>query len=145
MSSMWSAKGAAHLGMGSEAVPRLRRSHLRIILFPALRPGKYTGGPSGLGKVRISRQRLISFCYETSPRRGGAVKPRAQALGLSGTTAEALKGRSSWLTMNIYMKLRPPNLRRPFRAFYNPHLNPRAHALGFPARPLRGPEFRNRN
>jgi len=47
--------------------------------------------------------------------------------------------------MNIYMKLGPSNLRRPFRAFYNLHLNPRAHALGFPARPLRGPEFRNRN
>jgi hypothetical protein len=43
--------------------------------------------------------------------------------------------------MNIYMKLSPPDLRRPFRAFHYPYIKLRACALGFPAGPLRGPEF----
>ena len=46
---------------------------------------------------------------------------------------------------SIYLELRSNSLRRPFRAFRNLDLEPRACALGCPAGPLRGPWFRARN
>src|SRR5213083_3258357 len=79
------------------------------------------------------------------------LEPRAQALGTSTVTREAPKGRCSWsrhqrrLMTSIYLELRSNSLRRPFRAFRNLDLEPRACALGCPAGPLRGPWFRARN
>src|SRR5206468_8802302 len=49
------------------------------------------------------------------------------------------------LMTNIYLELIPNSLRRPFRAFRNLDLEPRARALGCPTGPLRGPWFRARN
>src|SRR5881392_131664 len=49
------------------------------------------------------------------------------------------------LMTSIYLELRSNSLRRPFRAFRNLALEPRACALGCPAGPLRGPWFRARN
>src|SRR5438046_2944170 len=49
------------------------------------------------------------------------------------------------LMTSIYLELRSNSLRRPFRAFRNLDLEPRACALGCPAGPLRGPWFRARN
>src|SRR5207247_1519583 len=51
----------------------------------------------------------------------------------------------SRLMTSIYLELRSNSLRRPFRAFRNLALEPRACALGCPAGPLRGPWFRARN
>src|SRR5213593_2990518 len=49
-----------------------------------------------------------------------------------------------WLTMSIH-RVKATLPAPPFQAFYNLNIKPRACALGFPAGPLRGPEFRNRN
>src|SRR5207248_5438234 len=49
------------------------------------------------------------------------------------------------LMTSIYLELRSNSLCRPFRAFRNLDLEPRACALGCPAGPLRGPWFRARN
>src|SRR5947207_15505920 len=48
------------------------------------------------------------------------------------------------LMTSIYLELIPNSLRRPFRAFRNLDLEPRARALGCPAGPLRGPWFRQK-
>src|SRR5213592_3226064 len=50
-----------------------------------------------------------------------------------------------FLMTSSYLELRSNSLRRPFRAFRNLALEPRACALGCPAGPLRGPWFRARN
>src|SRR5207247_8796996 len=49
------------------------------------------------------------------------------------------------LMTSIYLELETEPLRRPFRAFCDLDLEPRACALGCPAGPLRGPWFRARN
>src|SRR5437773_1286277 len=49
---MWSAEGAAHLWMGSKAVPRLRRS-----LFRHAQSRPHAAGPSGLASL-CARSRL---------------------------------------------------------------------------------------
>src|SRR5438034_11081558 len=48
------------------------------------------------------------------------------------------------LMTSIYLEFRPNSLRRPFRAFRNLALAPRACALGCPAGPVRGPWVRAR-
>src|SRR5437660_5009914 len=48
------------------------------------------------------------------------------------------------LMTSIYLELRSNSLRRPFRAFRNLALEPRACTLGCPAGPLRGPWFRQK-
>src|SRR6266536_6196711 len=48
--------------MGSKAVPRLRRSFILLFLFPALRPGLRTVGPTGLARGKlVLRVQLVGF------------------------------------------------------------------------------------
>jgi len=95
--------------------------------------GSWLGRPC---HARASRPRMSHF------RRGRA----------SSGAKLAPKGRCSWcrcwrrpLWRAFIWSLGRTSLCRPFRAFCNLDLEPRARALGYLAGPLRGPWFRSRN
>ena len=91
-----------------------------------------------------------SFWCEASPEGATQESPGREPWVRMKLKKEALKGRSSCIG-----KMKAPKnndcgnwhvlLCRPFRASCNGDLEPRAYALGFPAGPFRGPEFRDRN
>src|SRR5438093_3188928 len=110
-------------------------------------------------RLRVGRQMSYESAGETRLVSGAKLAPQGRlrkAQGASPGNKHSNKGSPEGamqlvpepkrrLMTSIYLELRSNSLRRPFRAFRNLALEPRACALGCPAGPLRGPWFRARN
>src|SRR5438034_6694530 len=109
-------------------------------------------------RLRVGRQMSYESAGETRLVSGAKLAPQGRlrkAQGASPGNKHSNKGSPEGamqlvpvpkrlLMTSIYLELRTKSLRRPFRAFRNLALEPRACALGCPAGPLRGPWFRDR-
>src|SRR5438034_6576266 len=109
--------------------------------------------------LRVGRQMSYESAGETRLVSGAKLAPQGRlrkAQGASPGNKHSNKGSPEGamqlvpvpkrlLMTSIYLELRTKSLRRPFRAFRNLALEPRACALGCPAGPLRGSWFRARN